>query len=228
MRLNESPFIAIATSNVRPRFSLLQWTVFSTRYALRSKNQFSMEHVMQLSSLWGMSAIWDGHLLKLKARAFVMVITSLDPKKVLLDDTISLLVFKGSHLCFINTEIVSGRNKEESVSIPGTKWKFSASGDSGLRDNGQQVTGIVFWSCWPLSFGSYCYTWLNFIRFRGEEIRDTVRFMFSPNIVKALLFQMIECWKERCNKRTMEKLLLKIFCFLRCVSIFYRRRWWIV
>jgi len=68
-----------------------------------------------------MSAIWDGHWFKLKVRAFVMVITSLDPKKSLLDDTISLLVFKGSHLCFINTEIVCGRNKDESVSIPGTK-----------------------------------------------------------------------------------------------------------
>jgi len=50
-----------------------------------------------------------------------MVITSLDPKKGLLDDTISLLVFKGSHLCFINMEIVCGKNKDESVSIPGTK-----------------------------------------------------------------------------------------------------------
>jgi hypothetical protein len=57
-----------------------------------------MEHVMELSSLCGMSAIWDGHLLKLKARSFVMVITSLDPKKSLLDDTIGLLVFKGSRL----------------------------------------------------------------------------------------------------------------------------------
>jgi hypothetical protein len=45
-----------------------------------------------------MSAIWDGHLLKLKARTFVMVIKSLDPKKGLLIDTIGLLVFKGSHL----------------------------------------------------------------------------------------------------------------------------------
>ena len=36
-----------------------------------SKNQFSMEHVMQLSSLWGMVAIWDGHFFKLKVRAFV-------------------------------------------------------------------------------------------------------------------------------------------------------------
>jgi len=45
--LNESPFIVMATSNVRPRFSLLQWTMFSIRYALRSKNQFSVEHVMQ-------------------------------------------------------------------------------------------------------------------------------------------------------------------------------------
>jgi hypothetical protein len=47
-----------------------------------------------------------------------MVITSLDPKKDLLDDTIGLLVFKGSHLCFIDGEIVSGKNKDESVSIP--------------------------------------------------------------------------------------------------------------
>lgn len=73
-----------------------------------------------------------------------MVIKSLDPKKGLLIDTIGLLVFKGSHLWFIDTEIVSGRNKNESVSIPGTKWKFSASGDCGLRDNGQHVTRTVF------------------------------------------------------------------------------------
>jgi hypothetical protein len=119
-----------------------------------------------------------------------MVITSLDPKNVLLDDTIGL--FKGSHVWFIDTEIVSGRNKDESVSIPGTKWKFSASGDFGLRDNGQQVTRTVFWSCWPSSSGSYCYTWLNFIRFRGKEITDIVRFMFRANIVNAMLFQMIE------------------------------------
>jgi hypothetical protein len=68
-----------------------------------------------------MSLIWDGHLFKLKARDFVMVITSLDSKKVLFDDTIGLLVFKGSHLCFIDKEIVCGRNKDESVSILGTK-----------------------------------------------------------------------------------------------------------
>ena len=159
----------MATSNVRPRFSLSQWTVFSMRYALRSKKRFSMEHVMQLSSLWGIGAICDGHFLKLKARAFVMVIMSLDPRKVLLDDTIDLLMFRGSHLWFIDTEILSGRNKDESVSIPGTKWKFSASGYCGLRDNGQQVTRTAFWSCWPLSFWSCCYSWLNFIRLRGER-----------------------------------------------------------
>jgi len=68
-----------------------------------------------------MGANWDGHLLKLKARTFVMIITSLDPKKGLLYDTIDVLMFKGSHLYFIDTEIVSDRNKDESVSIPGTK-----------------------------------------------------------------------------------------------------------
>jgi len=68
-----------------------------------------------------MGATWDGHLLKLKARAFVMAITILDPKNVLLDDTVDVLMFKGSHLCFIDTEIVSGRNKDESVSIHATK-----------------------------------------------------------------------------------------------------------
>jgi len=50
-----------------------------------------------------------------------MVITSLDPKKGLLDDTIDVLMLKGTHLCFIDKEIVSGRNKDESVSIPGNK-----------------------------------------------------------------------------------------------------------
>ena len=73
-----------------------------------------------------------------------MAITILDPKNVLLDDTVDVLMFKGSHLCFIDTEIVSGRNKDESVSIHATKWKFSASGYCGLRDNGQHVTRTAF------------------------------------------------------------------------------------
>jgi hypothetical protein len=119
-----------------------------------------------------------------------MVITSLDPKKSLLDDTIGLLVFKGSRLWFIDTE--SDRNKDESVSIPGTKWKFSVSGDCGLRDNSQQVTRTDFRSCWPLSSGSYCYTWLNLFRFGEKEIRDIESFVFRANIVKAIIVQIIQ------------------------------------
>lgn len=65
-----------------------------------------------------MSAIRDGHLLKLTERVSVIVLPSLDSTKDLLDDTIGLLVFKGSHPCFIDKEIVSDRNNDESVSIP--------------------------------------------------------------------------------------------------------------
>jgi hypothetical protein len=82
-----------------------------------------------------MSAIRYGRLLKLTEWVFVIVLTSLDPTKDLLNDTVGLLVLKESHLCIINKEMVTGK-KDESVSIPGTKWKFSASGECGLRDNG--------------------------------------------------------------------------------------------
>jgi hypothetical protein len=137
------------------------------------------------SLAWSMWCIWilcEAGTPKIKARAFVMALTSLDPKMGLLADTIGLSVFKVCHLWFINTEILSGRNKNESVSIPVTKWKFSASGDFGLGDNGKQVKRTVFWSCWPLYSWNCFYTWLNFIRSKRKEIKVILRLMFSANM----------------------------------------------